>query len=98
MVGVAGQDDACRQWNGLAGKAVWIAAAVPAFVLGPDHRRKMGETVHRRDDLLPDLRVAAHLNPLLRGQPPRLALQVRERPAIEAEASTDRQRELDDGE
>jgi len=70
---VADEHDACDQGDLGASQAVGVAAAVPALVLGPDHGREVRERVHRRDDPLADLGVAAHVVALALGEPARLA-------------------------
>ena len=65
VVGVAGQDDACRERDRLAGEAVGVAAAVPALVLVADGGRDVAEPRQRAQDALADDRVLAHELPLV---------------------------------
>src|SRR5918992_3568579 len=72
LVGVTGEDDAGARRYLLAGQPVGIARAVPALVGAAHDRQHVREKLHRRQDLLPDHRVALHDLALLGGERPGL--------------------------
>jgi hypothetical protein len=63
-----------RDPSGISSPArpVGIAGAVPALVLVADEPADAGEELHRREDLLPDDRVALHHRALVGGERARL--------------------------
>ncbi len=63
--GVANRDDPRQQRYGRASQAVWIASAIPRFVVVTDDRQQIGAGTQRADDVLADFGVSPHQHQLV---------------------------------